>query len=299
MTQHTFTESLRQSAIKHLCAEIVGGALSPVVGEPPNPMTTAEALSASFEAGASLGPTFASEAVEVLERAQSEDGLWRDSSADPWIISSSAWCLWALAEPSLRTRTRPIVDRGLNGLLGCVLQDGSYPTRPGQKLGNTYASSYALRALARISPEAGAVTINYLGRAQNKDGGWGLFPGEPSESTLTAYVLHGLLDSRRVTSAGSSQIEASVAFLQSAQNHDGTWPSWLNETSSMEGTCFSLYTLLRAGHSLTPRDLAGIHRIVERCQEPRPWDISGKTQNWVAVSALLLSSVLGGDSNGH
>jgi hypothetical protein len=170
-----------------------------------------------------------------------------------------------------------------------LLPEGGLPTNQSHDEPNTYATSYGLRAL-KNEPDAVKKDIGkFLVSSQNLDGGWGLKKGDPSEPTLTAYVLHGLLDGG--SPWGSEIIKRGIGFLLRARKKNGTWGSWLSEAESVEGTAFCLYILRRAGVVWEESDDLSLEYLSDRVMRGDAFKMNNVDQLWVAVSVLLAAHV--------
>nr|WP_163017123.1 prenyltransferase/squalene oxidase repeat-containing protein [Streptomyces chartreusis] len=271
------------------------------MGASENAMTTAEVLSAALEAKSTKLLDRKDQLVDWLLAAQQTDGHWTDpNSPDPWDVSSTAWAAWALMKSS-PYMARNEIDKACNWLEESTFSDGGLPTHRGATRPNTYAASYSLRTLSqRGSPTLGKIH-RYLTRTQNSDGGWGLYQGEPSEATLTDYVLHGLLDAGTTSDEEDHSLSKGLRWVSSRVRPNDAWGSWLEDGDSVEGTAFSIY-ILRRGNSITQNTLLAAMRFLSRrVKEQTAWSIDGKDQVWVAVSSLLASwislSVGDGDDN--
>lgn len=249
-------------------------------------MTTAEVLSAIYETKSlALAPLSTALGTWLLDD-QEKDGRWTDrNEGEAWDTSATAWSVWALSSWNARA-SAPALRKAVRWLEESALPSGGLPTNRDWTTPNTYASAYGLRALRATSRTAvAAACTEFLNRAQNPDGGWGLVAGEKSEPTLTSYVLHCLLDAGRT--AATPALEAGMAFLERARDSESTWSSWLEESASVEGTAFATYVLVRArresGFSL--KDAIGF--LGRSVASGTSWRIHDVDHVWVAVSALL------------
>lgn len=77
-------------------------------------------------------------------------------------------------------------------------------------------------ALHRRITAANAASLRFLARAQNRDGGWGHRPGDPSDVTSTCYSLLALSAMGRRPHRDPI-VRAGVAHLLSRQDRDGTF----------------------------------------------------------------------------
>jgi hypothetical protein len=279
---------LTTQSLRFLVSKAQKGGFAPFEGGHPNAMTTAEVVSAMIETGASFPSDLIRKAINRLVMWQLADGSWTDpNSKDPWDVSTTAWAIWALwgfSASMHQERCRQAV-RWLEVQMD---SDGGFPTNSHQRTPNTYATGYAYRSLYALGTRrATSLAVNFLSRVQNSDGGWGLSVGDNSEATLTAYVLHGLIDGQFPF---SKLIRRGLSFLNRVRDTQGLWGSWLNEAQSVEGTAFCLYVRSRVIPRVNRLDFAGLQYIAQRINEGSAWKIGGKDQTWVAVSVLLVAN---------
>jgi hypothetical protein len=272
---------LRSDALEFLRSEDRDGLWAPQVGAIPNAMTTAEVLAA---AGAELhpDPSRLNRAFSRLLALQREDGSWTDpNDQDPWDCSATAWSIWAL-----RTHTEAFDARrrGLAFLEGCIRDDGGVSTNARAKVGNTYASAYALRCFVESGlSNAADKVFQFIRRVQNGDGGWGLFEGAPSEPTLTMYVLDGLLSAP----LPAPIVSRGIGWLLGVRGRDGTFGSWLEAGTSVEGTAFGLYVLRKAKIRDQRQDRSALIFVRDRLKAGDGYSIKNCPQIWIGVSVYL------------
>ena len=278
-------------SIKYLKRQSINGGFAPWEGAKPNAMTTAEVISALCDVGHPWGQVLIPEAAVRLLEWQNVNGSWTDPNTDnPWDVSSTAWSICALMKSDKR-KFFSSCSRGVKWLCYNILPKGGLPTNSLQEVPNTYATAYGFLVLRAFNKKSESEScLKFLIDSQNKDGGWGLYAGDVSESTLTAYVLHGLLDGGmpihyRAASRG-------LSFLKKAQAPDGTWGSWLNEVRSVEGTSFSILILCKAKQVENVDVLRSINFLEERFANGSPWILDGTNQIWIAVSTLLVGNAL-------
>lgn len=283
--------ALQQTAVDFL-ADVAhaDGSFAPARGACSNAMTTAEVLVAAHDGRVAIPGWLPDHAVNFLLRAQRADGSWTDpGDADPWDVSATAWAVRAL---NVMQRGDAIASRarGLRWLHEMVRPDGGLPTRAARTHPNTYASAYALRALAAEAGDAPLAIARFLLRTQNADGGWGLEVGDASESTLTAYVLHGLIDSG--AAVGVHAASRAVAWLRGMQAPQGSWGSWLGEIESVEGTAFCSYVLRLHGEPWSDADARALAYLASRERRGDLFVLQGTERAWIAVSVLLAAHAL-------
>lgn len=274
------------AALRFLGAHVAEGGFPPEEQAAPNAMTTAEVLSALHDVDDGWLADILPASTKALLRSQQVDGSWTDpNSDDPWDVSNTAWAIWALLKTHHDDTSRPCAA-ALSWMANLILPRGGLPTNAHHAAPNTYATAYAHRAfhLAGWS-DATLGCMRFLSDSQNRDGGWGLYDGAASEATLTEYVLHGLLDGG--IDSQEDTVARGIQWLVSDRAADGTWGSWLDEQTSVEGTAFGLYVLAKAGLRFADAEARGIDYISRRVEDGRPWVIGDKAQLWVAVSGLL------------
>lgn len=288
MNSHrTVLDDVFFSATETISQQITPKGLAPWGSAIPNAMTTAELLSAIRDTGGWTSAPDCHCLVAMLKTFQNQDGYWTDlNSSDPWDVSATAWVYWALRAMDFTPARLMCIDAA-NWLSRVALKSGGFPTNGNNAKANTYATSYALRAMVHSKRiQESSFAIRFLQESQNPDGGWGLYSGDDSEATLTCYVLHGLLDSG--ISPSSVPCSSAIRWLLNARSDAGLWGSWLNEETSVEGTAFALYILARSQHRFDSAEFAALEFLSGRVRMGRPWDIDGVTQNWMAITGILL-----------
>lgn len=290
---------MARASLDYLKSQYTTEGFPPWEGGRPNAMTTAEVACAVCELGLRWRDTLLPDAMRILVECQQSDGSWTDgNSDDPWDASSTAWAGWALMQVQ-DERCLRACQRAADWLAACVLPSGGIPTNARYDAANTYATSYGYRFLRAIGKtDAADSCLNFLFRAQNGDGGWGLRIGEQSEATLTEYVLHGLLDG--ALDRHTPSVTAGFHFLNADRGADGAWGSWLAEKKSVEGTAFGLFIFTKAGMDADAFLELSVNYLHRRFMEGSPWWIDDSIQIWVAVSTLLAvgSLLKGGESIG-
>ena len=282
---------VRSSAVNHLLGFRSLGSLPPRASAVPNAMTTAELASAAFETNEESLKTFRSAALHFLTSDQQGDGSWTDrNSTDPWDTSATAWAIAALAQDQLAEHV-PSVSRGIEWLRYATAKGRGATTNLSSASPNTYASAYAARAFSICGQKDFATSsLAFLERIQNLDGGWGLYPGNKSDATLTAYVLHGLLESQS-ENIGSAMMRAARYLKEQAPIEDGVWPSWFENGSSVEGTAFCNYVIIRHDRELPEHFKQSVSFLEQRASANSLWTVDGEGQPWIAISVLLLAHV--------
>jgi hypothetical protein len=280
---------ITRSALSLLRRQHSAGGFPPADGRLPNAMTTAEVVCAALETGNADLLAFVPSSLQVLDSAQHPDGSWTDpNDPDPWDASGTAWSLWALIRHG-DPRSRPAIDRGVEWLRQSICQDGGISTSRRHAVANTYATAYAYRVFrAGGALDEAQSCGDYLRHTQNPDGGWGLGRGAVSETTLTAYVLHGLLGGSQAACSGA--VAAGLDFIAAARSPEGIWGSWLGEDESVEGTAFAIYVLRQGGRADPDREASGLRYIAARVQAGDAWRIGGIDQIWVAISGMLAAA---------
>lgn len=274
------------AALRFLGTHVAEEGFPPEEEAAPNAMTTAEVLSALYEVGDGWLKEILPASTKALLRSQQVGGSWTDqNSDDPWDVSGTAWAIWALLKTHEGDASRPCAA-ALSWMANLILPRGGLPTNAHHDVANTYATAYAHRAFHVAGwSDATLSCRRFLFHSQNLDGGWGLYEGTASEATLTEYVLHGLLDGG--VQPREDTVARGIQWLVSDRAADGTWGSWLDEQTSVEGTAFGLYVLAKAGLRFSDAEARGIDYISRRVESGRPWVIGDKAQLWVAVSGLL------------
>lgn len=260
----------------------------PHPGAAPNAMTSAEVMEALAASNLPALPATASGLLDL----QRDDGSWTDPNAvgEPWDCSATAWASWALRRVP---EAHAAAARGARFLARNVTPTGGLATNHSTRGSNTYASAYGLRVLASFGHAREARSVaNFLHASQNSDGGWGLNPGDPSEQTLTMYVLDGVADTPSFVSEISTR--RALDWLGEQRNDDGTFGSWLEDGVSMEGTAYGLHVLRKFGRIDPRRDRGAVNVLLEGRRSERPFEIDGHPRIWVAASVMLAGAAIAG-----
>lgn len=285
-------ERIRYATTEFLLTHAIDGVrFPPIEGAQPNAMSTAEVVSVLSSTHPSCGSELIAGAVNYILRDQRHDGSWTDSNSDdPWEVAGTAWCVWALGHLD-GVNTITALKKAKDYLVRLQLPDGGLPTNDACSEANTYATAYAARAFSLLCRSTEMErTISFLNRLQNQDGGWGLYMGQDSETTLTCYVIHGLLDCG--LEPQNEMVKRGIAFLLQSRQKDGVWGSWLNENRSIEGTGFSLFLLARAGCPIGELEHKGIRFILDSLSAGTAFQIDGVNQIWIGPTLLLAARQL-------
>ncbi|MFL5872866.1 MAG: prenyltransferase/squalene oxidase repeat-containing protein [Solirubrobacterales bacterium] len=112
--------------------------------------------------------------------------------------------------------------------------NGSYQGWPG-------TSAYAVLALRAAGENAAVkVTIDWLGKVQAADGGWGNDPQSPSTADITGAVL-------QVLSRGSQASDDALAYLRGEKRPNGGYAPGKNLSANAQATAWVAQGLLAAG----------------------------------------------------
>ncbi len=134
-----------------------------------------------------------------------------------------------------------------------TILDGHYASSTGRYLG-TSSDGIAAQALALMALEVSfesvpANAVTWLKNQQNGDGGWGPFPGQPSDTEDTALALQALVAVGE--SPGSQTIIDGVNYLRGRQTGDaGFTASASASLPDAASTSQAIQALLAAGENL-------------------------------------------------
>ncbi len=259
-----------------------------------------------------------SRTLNWLVEKQDPAGSWTSntygSSPD---TSSTACCTVALLHHC--SATCDAAQRGLQWLCEHY-RDGwaNLPTQGKEEPVHYYDTAYALRALARASRQSidsshfseGKRVLSLhlhegksrLLQARTPRAGWGFRSGEQPDPSFTAYVLHGLLDVRRLANIDlpvGDLVEA-LNWLAARQHPDGAWSDWQGIETSPEATAYAVYVLLSSGVRPGQRCiLNAIRWLLDSQRTDGGWGLHGKEDNrpinWLTnvvasgLSAFLLA----------
>jgi len=125
----------------------------------------------------------------------------------------------AAGKPAGRTPVR----QAAGWLLGKQHGDGGFGLGRGSDVDVTGAALQALVAAGKRRSPAARRAIRFLRRAQNRDGGFPVFPGGGSNAQSTAFAVQGIVatrrNSRRFRAPGSRR--EPIAYLRSLIGGDG------------------------------------------------------------------------------
>jgi MYXO-CTERM domain-containing protein len=155
-------------------------------------------------------------------------------------------------------------------------------------------TAFGIFALAASGADASelAGSATWLRRAQNRDGGWGFQPDQPSEADSTGAALQGLA----AAGSGGDAAAHGARFLGKAQGRDGGWALAESGPTNSQSTAWAVQGLLaanrdpasvtRAGHSafdyLDARQSSDGHYRYSAASDQTPVWVTG--QVLIAVS---------------
>ena len=150
-------------------------------------------------------------------------------------------------------RKHPAIRRGVEYLMGCQEQDGSWYGRWGvDYLYGTFLALRGLRAAGEDDREAHILRAGeWLRSIQNADGGWGetcasyernSFAGGASTPSQTAWAVLGLLASG---DANSQSVRKGVEHLLRTQGEDGTWSEGLATGTGFPKVFYLVYHMYK------------------------------------------------------
>lgn len=173
----------------------------------------AAALAAAFEIDADANRAALTQAAELIARDQADDGSWPCDNADslgapasygrPLATAMARQVLLAADPPRHRERIVR-ADQWLESL-----EVRSVPDAAAVLFGQEGATDSGRRA------------AEWLIRNQARDGGWGAFPGSPTESFDTAIAMLALRRSNQ--ELHREAIHCGRAALIASQQPDGSW----------------------------------------------------------------------------
>jgi energy-coupling factor transport system substrate-specific component len=199
----------------------------------------------------------------------------RGSFGDTGALERTILVIKAAGLSPRRYRGRNLVAR----LAGRRRADGSWA-------GNVAHTAFGIMALKAGGVRSLSAPANYLGRAQNGDGGFGYVPSASSDVDDTGAALQALAAAGR---RGSGPVGQGVAFLRSLQNADGGWGQTRGRTSNAQSTAWAVQGLVAAGVGVRSakgdplRFLAGLQRRDGHIAYSRS---SNQTPVWVTAQAL-------------
>ena len=153
--------------------------------------------------------------------------------------------------------------------------------------------------------------VSHLKKLQHADGGWGFQAGGQSRAEPTSWAARALRDSDK-------EFRKAVAFLQSKQHSDGSWPaceemnggSWVTSLAcaALGGDSQSSKNVAAGLQWLCddyPRDSSPWRRFLQRLRPQsrvamndsyRGWGWTPRTSSWVEPTAFALMALRGASS---
>jgi len=259
-----------------------------------------------------------SKAARYLLRAQNRDGGFGAARGQSSSGLMTGWAALGLAaarqHPSyvkrrggrsittyLRRTSRRLTDLGeLERTILVLRAAGSSPRRFGRRnlvaellrarrpngsfRGQASYTSFGILALRAAGRGAGS-SADWLARAQNGDGGWGLSPVSGSDTDLTGACLQALAAAGR---RGGDTGQDGVRFLRRVQNSDGGFGTARGRSSNSQSTAYAVQGLVaaRAGGETVGRALAYLKRRQRRDGSIAYSSSSAQTPVWVTAQAL-------------
>jgi prenyltransferase beta subunit len=147
-------------------------------------------------------------------------------------------------------------------------------------------TSFGILALRAAGVSAGASTVRWLVRAQNKDGGFGLTPSAASDSDMTGGTLQALAVVGRSRGASSRR---AVAWLRDNQNDDGGFGQFRGRSSNAQSTAYAVQGLVAVdtGGAVLSRALRYLRGLRRRDGSIAYSSSSAQTPVWVTAQALM------------
>jgi energy-coupling factor transport system substrate-specific component len=278
------------------------------------------AAPALVAAPAAEAASSSSKAARYLLRAQNRDGGFGAARGQASNGLMTGWAALGLAAARqhprhvhrrrgrsittfLRRTSRRLTDLGeLERTILVLKAAGSSPRRFGRRnlvaellgerrgngsfRGQASYTAFGMVALKAAGRSAGAASADWLARAQNGDGGWGLSPVAGSDVDLTGACLQALAAAGR---RGGATARDGVRYLREAQNGDGGFGTRRGRSSNSQSTAYAVQGLLAVGGSgdRVGRALAYLKRRQRRDGSIAYSSSSAQTPVWVTAQALL------------
>ena len=215
--------------------------------------------------------------AEYLTSAQNDDGGFGSASGEDSSAGMTGWAILGLESAGINPLdtvhggNTPIdyllaneadvgstgdVERTILGLEAAGLDSHSFSGRDlvaellerrrddGSYQRQVNLSAYAVLALRAAGADSGEYgkTASWLRRVQNDDGGWGSFPGAPSEPDSTGAVLQAL-----AVAPGSDPLAGGARWLRGAQLSGGGYALTPSAGANTQSTAWAVQGLAAAG----------------------------------------------------
>jgi energy-coupling factor transport system substrate-specific component len=276
----------------------------------PAPMVGAAMLGAIVLAAplaiAAGGRDAVARGADYLESARTADGGFGasrgDARADPiftgWAaigLAASGRSPGASTAAYLSEQARKVTDVGdIERTMLALHAAGRDTTELGRRLARKRArngsyealvnrSAFGILALKTAGRRADPKTVAWLLRAQNRNGGWGLTRGGPSDVDDTAAVVQALVVAGRRETA---PVRRAVRWLVRQRNADGGYPLQPRTPSNAQSTAFAVQALVAARSRAADRSIAYLRSLQGEDGSVRYDRSNDQTPTWVTAQAI-------------
>jgi len=180
-----------------------------------------------------------------LYNCQEPEGKW-GSGYKMWESYLTAWAVYAYLRCGILLTSKLIMKSWL-WLTTKQNKDGSYKENNQGYKSNTCCTAYVLRTMALLKnslDDQKEQGLNWLINCQNKDGGFGIYPGDKSNPLITATVLNGIIDLNNHFKGNLGQ--KGLGYLTSSQSDNGYWIGFNEQSNNINETASVLYLLTKA-----------------------------------------------------
>ena len=180
--------------------------------------------------------------LKWLEEAQRESGSWGREVRHPGNPLYTGAVLTGLGLLDF-DRESELVTKAADWLANRINYDGGWSMEPGLRArSSVMVTSWVLQGLSiayNIDEQ-----LAWLKKAQNDDGGFGMWKGAPSDPEVTAYAVLALVIGEDPLNAD----QVALRYLRDVQQEDGSFvsatPIELKEPmANLQTTCFALWAI--------------------------------------------------------
>jgi energy-coupling factor transport system substrate-specific component len=147
-------------------------------------------------------------------------------------------------------------------------------------------TAFGMMALRAGGASVGGSTADWLGNAQNSDGGFGVAPSSASDADMTGAALQALA---AVGRGGRPSAQRAVQWLLDNQNGDGGFGQFKGRPSNAQSTSYAVQGLLAVGEGGGAASRAQTYLIRRQRSDGSISYSTSSTQTpvWVTAQALM------------
>jgi len=250
-------------------------------------MGTSELLVGLIDAGEKVKSRRVRESINYVEKKIMRDEITNSTRSVAW--SSNLLILAG------RSKEDPHLRKLVSKLILYRLEDQGWPRMEGEREANVFDSALALRTLLSYGhPPSHQLrrSVEWIVKAQNRDGGWGFHPGDESNPACTAQCMITLMGKTR-----SVIIDRGSRFLLQSALDKGGWEGIYEQVGPELGGKYFHYTnpwgimaLLAAGVDIKNNELQdAVESLIESQWAEGYWKILPDTHSIPSTGNALMA----------